>query len=254
MKNITEAAIKLDIVGLESDDLAGIARMVALAGDAERDTAVVVEPQPEINPLMQTDIPSEEVISTPVFSPEEIVSTEPVDDNFESDFNVERLGNLAGIHEEINTKNDLDNTIDSHVDLSLSETQLLPDLSLDTIEEDSTMNLHGPFDSEEATILDATKQTNGVEGNNFIILPQDNGYFWKRVVSEQINEPEFTTYDDEGLQNSRHEMNPKKNRIGDNAMCESGNDEVDLNGDGETVADIFESLNSRYEQYISEAK
>lgn len=250
MKQINEAAITLDIAGLESDNFDIVARMMQLAGEAETPSEpTAMAAVPAINPMMSNDAPSEDELSSTDFGLE--IPSEPEETNFADDYSVDRMIDLSGVNEDISTKSELGNAFDNHVDLDLEESQLLPDLSLDAdvqIEEDSSStDLRGPFDSEEAAVIDAQHQTNGVEGNNFILIPQDGMFYWKRVVTEQMNEPEFSEFDTDGITKSRHEIEPKRNRIGDNGICE----DEEIESEDESVDEIFESLNSRYQSYIT---
>ncbi|HHT8265790.1 TPA: hypothetical protein ACT2UD_004682, partial [Escherichia coli] len=50
-KKINEAQVKIDIAGLESDDLETLSRMLALAGQAERQDPVVAAPVPSMGSM-----------------------------------------------------------------------------------------------------------------------------------------------------------------------------------------------------------
>lgn len=217
---------KLDIIGLESEDLETLARMIQLAGQAETkplDGVEFEEPQVDLEIVQEPELGIEAELP---------VSIEPLDEPID-DLSTDELSHItrmSGLQEK---------SIDSTEELedAIFEEQLLPDLSLD---ESSPEGLSTAFDSEEAAIIDAQNQTNGIKDEHFIIIPRDGEYFWKRIVHE--SEAEF--YNDEGIRNSRHEVKTKSGvALGDNGLEDRSDD--DVNG-------IFESLQERYKKFIGE--
>lgn len=119
--------------------------------------------------------------------------------------------------------------------------------------------LNGPFQTERQAVEDGQSSTNGIEGDHFIVVPQGNAYYWKRVMQEELqNEPEPHFADTDGIENSRHNYRHKRTALGDNPLLhnvreseevDADNDKEDDNDD-EDVEDICESLNAAYAKFI----
>ncbi|AZU98183.1 hypothetical protein BZF66_06890 [Salmonella enterica] len=198
-----------------------------------------------------------------------------LDDNGDDEFDMSRMSELAGLGESLITEDDSaaeevvdtdaredEDLVDAEEDAAneeLDESQrILPDLSL---EEDSSEaeQSYGPFNTEREAVEDGMRQTNGVEGDNFIIVPQGNAYYWKRTVHEELqNEPEPEFFDNDGIENSRHNYRHKRTALGDNPLLhnvreseevDADNDKEDDNDD-EDVEQIYESIAAQYEKFL----
>lgn len=155
---------------------------------------------------------------------------------------------------------DLDDAEEEAAASELDEGQILPDLSLeeDSIEGGSD-EMFGPFQTERQAVEDGQIRTNGIEGDNFVVVPQGNSYYWKRVMQEELqNEPEPHFADTDGIENSRHNYRHKRTALGDNPLLhnvreseevDADNDKEDDNDD-EDVEDICESLNAAYAKFL----
>lgn len=175
------------------------------------------------------------------------------DDMGDDDFDMGRMSSLAGIHENVDVDESDDVDADSSdaaeedADSSVSES-LLPDLSLDedSIATDSQKEF-GPFRSEHECVIDGQRQTNGFEGDNFIVVPKGNAFYWRRTMQEDATtEPNPEFYDDEGIQHSRHAYKGKQpgTALGDNPLVHESEE------DDESVEDIFESINNKYKKFM----
>ena len=304
-KQINEASVRIDVQGLESNDLETLSRMLALAGQAENKgpqiggmTSVpAIAPldldsmggEDETQPIMSPDmapsaddmsgagadalgsavsdlagsvtdfgadsldsgmddgIQSMEVSSEPEFGSEDL------DVAGDDDFDMDRMSSLAGIHEsqDIDESDDVADDSEDEADdedQSVSES-LLPDLSLDedsVATEADAQKEFGPFRTEFECVQDGQKQTNGFEGDNFIVIPKGNAFYWKRTMQEEVqNDPEPEFYDDEGIRNSRHAYKGKQpgTALGDNPL-------VHENEEDESVDSIFESINEKYKKFM----
>lgn len=177
----------------------------------------------------------------------------------DDDFDMDRMSSLAGIHEsqDIDESDDItddsddeNNDNDESVDADSIGESLLPDLSLDEDSIASTADQNkefGPFSTEFECVQDGQQQTNGFEGDNFIVIPKGNAFYWKRTVQEDADNatsPEY--YDDEGIRNSRHEYRHKRTALGDNPIL-SVNEEED---EDESVESIYESINEKYKKFM----
>lgn len=158
-----------------------------------------------------------------------------------------RMAMLSGLVledvEEVDSTDDVEDSDDTNIE----EARIIPDLSL---EEADGNDEHGPFKSEDEAIRDAKWKTNGELGDTFTVEPKEDGYFyWCRVMQEQAfsteADPEFA--DTDGIQYSRHRMKPKFNgaALGDNPLREEDEEE-----DDESVDDIFESLQKKYNAFL----
>lgn len=191
---------------------------------------------------------------------ESSTSDEDDEDMIEEDFDFGRMFSLAGIK----VTEDLDSEVDeddeeseqneeSVTGNSVNETQILPDLSLDEqspVQSDSATDF-GPFRSEHDAVVDGQTKTNGVEGDNFIVVPKGNQFYWRRVMQEEAydTEPDPESYDNDGNVNRVHEFKPKQpgTALGDNPLNVNEEEEAD---DDESVEDIYESLQSKYEKFL----
>ncbi len=310
-KQINEASVRIDVQGLESNDLETLSRMLALAGQAENkgpqmggmtsvpaiapldldsmggadDTQPIMSPDmaPSADDMsgagaselgsavsdlagsvtdfgadsldsgMDDGVESMEVGSEPEFGSDDMMSSEESDFTGDDDFDMDRMSSLAGIHESQDVDEsegfaeDSEDEADDE-DQSVSES-LLPDLSLDedsVATEADAQKEFGPFRTEFECVQDGQKQTNGFEGDNFIVVPKGNAFYWKRTMQEEVqNDPEPEFFDDEGIRNSRHAYKGKQpgTALGDNPL-------VHENEDDESVDSIFESINEKYKKFM----
>ena len=312
-KQINEASVRIDVQGLESNDLETLSRMLALAGQAENKGPQMggMTSVPAIAPLDLDSIGGDDE-TQPIMSPDMAPSADDmsgtgadelgsavsdlagsvtdfgadsldngVDDGVPSmdtdsglgldsdvamgqeedsdytgddDFDMSRMSSLAGIHEsqDIDESDDVSDDSEDDADdedQSVSES-LLPDLSLDedsiaTEADANSQKEFGPFRTEFECVQDGQEKTNGFEGDNFIVVPKGNAFYWKRTMQEEVqNEPNPEFYDDEGIRNSRHAYKGKQpgTALGDNPLAE---DE-----DEESVDSIFESINKQYKKFM----
>jgi len=178
-----------------------------------------------------------------------------MDDGYtgDDDFDMGRMSSLAGINESVDDDEaddvdaDSSDAAEEDADDSVSES-LLPDLSLDedSIASDSQKEF-GPFRSEHECVIDGQRQTNGFEGDNFIVVPKGNAFYWRRTMQEDATtEPNPEFYDDEGIQHSRHAYKGKQpgTALGDNPLVHESEE------DDESVEDIFESINNKYKKFM----
>lgn len=313
-KQINEASVKIDMQGLESSDLESLSRMLALAGQAEKNAVqsqvpsvhgipapvAPIEPldfdnigsgdtQPILNPMdapSADDFSDESTVNSldnPVptglesydestdgvdgeddFGPDDISNEQDSDDGFDMD----RMSSLAGIHEglDIEENDDVPDDSEDENDTDLDES-LLPDLSLDedSIASDAVKDF-GPFNTEFECVADGQEKTNGVEGDNFIVVPKGNKFYWRRTVQEDCeNRPEPEVFDDDGIIHSKHEYRHKRTALGDNPLLtvtedaenedSDNSDESDESEeDGDSVDSIFESINAKYKKFMEENK
>ncbi len=311
-KKINEAQVKIDIAGLESDDLEALSRMLALAGQAEKQSSVAptvspiapldfgsfggsaeepevvapemgadVAPVPEIgeeDPLAQAvddlsgsvtdfgadaegeaDIPvidveapgEEDELSLDMSGQPKLESTLSDEDEevIEEEFDFGRMMSLAGLP--VTEAVDED---EEEIEEEVTESQILPDLSLE--EESPVLDTtdFGPFRSEYDAVQDGQAKTNGVEGDNFIVVPKGNQFYWRRVVQEELdNVPNPEEYDNEGNVHRVHEFKPKApgTALGDNPLNVYEAEEEESDED-ESVEDIFESLQSKYNKFLGD--
>lgn len=308
-KQINEASVRIDVQGLESNDLETLSRMLALAGQAENKGPQLggMASVPAIAPL-NMDSFGGEAETQPIMSPDMAPSADdmsgvgsdeldsavsdlagPVTDfgvdaldsdgdngvqsfgsdgeeDFDSDlsvdseyvgdddFDMDRMSSLAGIHEsqDYDTSDDIaEQSADENEDddQSVSES-LLPDLSLDEdsiASEADSQHEFGPFRTEFECVADGQEKTNGFEGDNFIVIPKGNAFYWKRTMHEDSdNRPEPEFYDDAGIRNSRHAYKGKQpgTALGDNPLVHEDADE------DESVDSILESINDKYKKFM----
>ena len=301
---INEAEVKVDIQGLESSDLETLSRMLALAGQAEQSANPMTSELPKMRPfdfdatgeeetpaIIGADdmTPSDELGSVVNDLADEVEDLDGSVTDFGADdestemsldmdgnpsveyespddvFDMDRMSSLAGIGESVESGEDFSD--EEECEEALDESQLLPDLSLDEDAESIEGNgEHGPFRTEAEAVRHAIKTTNGVEGDNFSVVPKQNMYFWKRLMQEeqQTTEPDPEFVDMDGIENARHEYRPKRpgTALGDNPLAFESVDELDdeaadaaeqsAEDDEETVDDILESLTRRYEKFLGE--
>lgn len=167
--------------------------------------------------------------------------------------------------EEVSTEaredTDLDDAEEEAAASELDEGQILPDLSLDedsmSVEGNGSDEMFGPFQTERQAVEDGQIRTNGVEGDHFVVVPQGNSYYWKRVMHEELqNEPDPHQAHTDGIENSRHNYRHKRTALGDNPLLHNvrESEEVDADNDkeddDEDVEDICESLNAAYAKFL----
>jgi hypothetical protein len=306
-KQVNEASVRIDVQGLESNDLETLSRMLALAGQAENKGPQLggMTSIPAIAPLDIDNIGGADE-TQPIMSPDMAPSADDmsgagedalgaaVDDlagsvtdfgdqgldndlggdvqsmgmgdespelSGDDDFDMDRMSSLAGIHESQDVDeadniptDDADdvNPDDQETDTSSIGESLLPDLSLDEDSVASTSDQeadkeYGPFRTEHECVIDGQQKTNGFEGDNFIVVPKGNAFYWKRTVQEDAeNRPDPDFYDDDGIRNSRHVYKDKQpgTALGDNPII-GENDE-----DDESVDSIFESITDKYKKFM----
>ena len=174
--------------------------------------------------------------STPVDAGTDFIdstSAEPEDDvdadQPDDDFDVNRLGELAGLQD-----------IERDDPMFESTDRILPDLSLNEFD-DSDDETHGPFSTADDAIFDAQEQTGGVEGDHFVVNPTDNGFYWTRTLGESC--PDAEVVDTSTITDPVYQTHPKRTHPGDNKMMEPDLDE--------TVDTIFESINDRFKKFFN---
>lgn len=177
----------------------------------------------------------------------ESLSSDEDEEVIEEDFDFDRMFSLAGLsmNESVDEVED-----EEECEEQIDENRILPDLSLeeDTPAPDTTD--FGPFHSEREAVQDGQMKTNGIEGDNFIVVPKGNLYFWRRVVQEDT---EASFYDNDGNEHRVHEFKPKApgTALGDNPLNVNEGDESD-DEDDENVEDIFESLQAKYKSFLGD--
>ncbi|WNA15927.1 hypothetical protein XaC1_284 [Xanthomonas phage XaC1] len=301
-RKLKEAAVKIDISGLETNDLTELARMMELAGqidvssqnvqpdlsqgisaldinapstDLGMDTGIESsfeepvstepdlsqgvsmvgdsEPASDISPDETVDISMSPDLQSESDSLGDVVGQDDIsnetDSMFEDAFDMARMSSLAGLTEDISDDDDnMDNeSSDEDSDAEdLDEARLLPDLSLNEGPEE-----FGPFRTEQECEMNGQMETNGVSGNNFIVMSKPDGYYWKRTVQEDVvNRPEPHEVNTDGIENSRHEFRHKRTKLGDNTILSDIHESTEDDEDEESVEQIHESLNERYKQFL----
>lgn len=187
-------------------------------------------------------------------------STSDEDEMIEEEFDFGRMFSLAGVsvNEDVNSEieEDDEESEENEEEVtgnSVNENRILPDLSLEEnspVQDDSNTDF-GPFRSEHDAVVDGEMKTNGVQGDNFIVVPKGNQFYWRRVMREEAEttEPDPSTYDNEGNVHRVHEFKPKQpgTALGDNPLNVYEEDEE---YEDESVEDIYESLQSKYEKFL----
>lgn len=297
-KQFNEAQVRIDLSGLESDDLDTLSRMLALAGQAE--TQVTSSTVPAMAPLDIDSIGGED---TPSIMPQDGVAPDlgdaaeelagsvtdfgadgeeseenfemgldmdghpsvestssaddlastvgdddislEVDSDYDDSFDMDRMSSLAGIHESVEDEDGSDDEESDEDDAEELDESLLPDLSLD---EDSVASAaheeHGPFANELECVTNAKHETNGYEGENFIVVPKGNRFYWKRTMQEDVLRPEAEFVDTDGIENSRHGIKHKRTALGDNPLLSPVCEE------DETLEDIKESISAKFKKFM----
>lgn len=263
-KKLNEAAVTLDIAGLQSGDMEMLSKILHLAGVAEapaEENEISMEPDVDTSPDVGLGLDGMPVLASPeedefseVPDMEEIPDEVPAEDEFsevpdeegfdaeEADdgFDMDRLRKLSGI-----------NPIGGIGSLGES---LLPDL---TLGEDATEERDlefGPFSTEDECIANAEEKTNGIEGDNFVVVIHANRYYWRRTMTEDAAfRPEGSEYDTTGAEHSRHAFERVPGTApGDNGLRNRVNEEEEVDECDETVESLHESLVQRYRKYIGE--
>lgn len=256
-------------LGAAIDDLAG--SVSDFGADAENEMSIDMDGQPSVESSSEFE---DEGLADEVGADD--ISME-LDDDGDDGFDMERMSSLAGLGESLVLEDDsaaedvvnaddkeatdLDDAEEDAAASELAENQILPDLSLDedSVEGNGSDEMFGPFQTERQAVEDGEIRTNGVEGNNFVVVPQGNSYYWKRVMQEELqNEPDPFAVDTDGIENSRHNYRHKRTALGDNPLLnnvreseevDADNDKEDDNDD-EDVEDICESLNAAYAKFL----
>lgn len=279
---INEAAITLDIVDFNSSDFETLAQILHLAGVAEQGEAdpaaisqdlgapaapgigdeVPMEPElgmePDVN-IVDTGIDSD-LGGDDMGSEDDLtlgVDGSPVLDIADTDedpelggFDMDRMRQLSGIQESVEEDEDAEDEEEQ-----IDEGRILPDL---TLGEDATEDRDvefGPFRTEREAVENATEKTNGVEGDNFIVVVHANAFYWKRTIQEDVLlRPEPEDVNTDGVVYSKHEYErvpgtPAGNNGLKNRMNESDEESEECD-DEDTVEALHESLNQRFQQYL----
>lgn len=287
-KKINEAAITLDIVDFNSSDFETLAQILHLAGVAEQGEADPAAISPDLGAPVAPDMGAEmgaEVPMEPELGPGPEVSLEPdvsiEDPGLEQDlggddltlgvdgspvldiadtdedpelggFDMDRMRQLSGIQESVEEDADKEDEEDEQID----EGRILPDL---TLGEDATEDRDvefGPFRTEREAVDNAADKTNGVEGDNFIVVVHANAFYWKRTIQEDVLlRPEPEDVDTDGIVYSKHEYErvpgtPAGNNGLKNRMNESDEESDEEDEKEDTVEALHESLNQRFQQYL----
>lgn len=279
-RKINEAAITLDIVDFNSSDFETLAQILHLAGVAEHGEADASAISPELGaePDLGTEVPSEIPSEVPAevgteMKPEDTDITLGIDGNpvlditDDSDdienpeldgFDMERMRQLSGLSE--STEEPVE---DEEPEEKLEES-FLPDL---TLGEDATEEReveYGPFRTERDAVLNGQEKTNGVEGDNFIVVCRSNAFYWKRTIQEDVLlRPEGSEYNTDGIVYSKHGYekvpgtkqgdNGLKDRVNEAEQhCEKHGPDCDGSCDEESVEELHESLNARFQKYLGE--
>lgn len=245
---INEAQVTMSINGFNTSDLSSLAKMIeiaSVASDDEVNDMMGAEPAPMADPLPPSEPTAMIPEPAPAVSPDamggdvEIISDEPAvadddmfaldnmaedmsDDVFES--SLDRISEMAGI------------------------TRILPDLDL---EEDAFTDddegLIGSFETRDACVSDAQAQTNGVEGENFVVISDPEGFYWKRPLQQEAVEQNIVPTG--GITNSVHATQHKiGQKVGDNTMAIPG---VDSEAE-EELEELRESINKRFAKFMGE--
>ena len=283
-RKLKEAAVKVDINGLESSDLEMLSRMLQLAGQAEQSTSlgapdlsqgvsaldinapitdVGSDVSTELNPSMGVSMVGDSEPEMDIMSDAEVDIQPEVGLQSESDV----LGDVVG-HDDIS--NETDSIFDESFDMAAmrriaglnEEVEVVDDEESNDIEgeeldearilPDLSLNeepeeVFGPFHSEQECEMNGEMETNGISGSNFIVMSKPDGFYWKRTVQEDAeNRPEPIVFDDDGLQHSRHEFRHKRTKVGDNTILTN----IHESEDEESVEQIHESLNERYKKFV----
>ena len=244
----------IDDLSSTIDDLSGTVN--DFGADADDSVSLDLDGQPAI----QSEPEEVDDFSTEVSEPED-------------DFDINQLGKFAGLgesvitedaaEEEVDTDKEMDDNLDKAEEDSaeeeLDEAQILPDLSIDedAISGDNQPQDFGPFNSEFDAVQNAQQKTNGVEGDNFIVVPKGNAYYWRRTVQEDAtNEPEPSFYDTDGIEHSRHKFKDKfpGTALGDNPLQREVHESTDEDSEDcdeeESVDAIYESIEARYAKFL----
>lgn len=257
-KKLNEATVTVSINDLTSDNFNAVSDILRLAGVESSRSPVMqpsiatstegtpVEPFMSIGeptlpePEITTDVnPLDDVVTELTMVQENVVEKDDSEDNKEKDFS---------------TKDEMDAILKLSGNKKVDESsQILPDFDLSEAGASTEMadaNKFGAFDSRESAILDAQKQTNGIEGSTFIVFDEDGQFFWKRIVGESVK-GEPAPYTDEvdttGFQNTVHKVEPSVRKNGDNPLLPRDIDAIIREAEkpqDEKVDDVKESEDS----------
>lgn len=207
-----------------------------------------IVPDENVDITMQPELESEGDALGDVVGHDDI--SNEMDSMFDESFDMAAMRRIAGLNEDISDDNiDEDNeSSDGDSDSEeLDEARLLPDLSLNEEPEED----FGPFRSQQECTMNAEMETNGVVGNNFIVMTKPDGFYWKRTVQEDAeNRPDPYEVDTDGIQHARHEYRHKRTKLGDNTILTNIHESDEE--DDESVEELHESLNERYKKFLGE--
>ena len=186
-----------------------------------------VEPvEPDVLLANPSDEPLDPVVDGGEFGPES-----------DEDPELQRLGELAGI-----------NDIDRDDPMIKENSRLLPNLDLseddfDPLGDDGMSDQYGPFGTEDECKADAIAQTSGVEGNNFTVIPGNDGFYWTRTLGENFsNEPETVVANTDAVVDGiNYAVEPKRTNLGDNKMI----------GLSESVEEIYDDISAKFRKYFN---
>lgn len=243
--NINEAQVTMSIDGFKTSDLSSLAKMIEIASVASEDEVgdmmggvatapvtpdpVAVAASPVTEPLGSGMDSVEMIGDEPAIADDEVFAldnmahdVEDDDDVFES--SLDRISEMAGI------------------------TRILPDLDLEEDAfNDEEEGLVGTFDTRDACVADAEAQTNGVEGEHFVIISDPEGFYWKRPMQQEAVE-QFVVPTG-GITNSVHATQHKiGQKVGDNTMAIPGEDSES----DEELEELRESINQRFAKFMGE--
>ena len=102
---------------------------------------------------------------------------------------------------------------------------------------------YGPFGTEDECKEDAIAQTSGVEGNNFTVIPGNDGFYWTRTLGENFsNEPETVVANTDAVVDGiNYAVEPKRTNLGDNKMI----------GLSESVEEIYDDISAKVRKYFT---
>lgn len=227
-KNINEnATARIDLQGLESSDMETLSQILRLAGQAELHSDSIdgglVGLEPEIS-APTTQEPQSELVTDAGITPDMFG---PDENSYNVDSEIDDIMSLSGI----------------------VESKLLPEELLEVGNKEE----YGPFETEQSCVAAAQSHTNGVENDHFRIIPRNDGFYWARTLEEDIDfRPKPEEVNTDGIINSRHRIKDKIAGLGDNHLLPVSESEEIKNEEDETVEEIFESINKRFNKFMGE--
>lgn len=246
---MNEAQVTMNINGFNTSDLSSLAKMIeiaSVASDDEVNDMMGATPEPMADPMVSSEPtamipePAPAVSPDPIGGDVEIISDEPAVD----DDDMFALDNMA---EEDMSDDVFESSLDRISEMA-GITRILPDLDL---EEDAFTDedegLIGSFETRDACVADAQAQTNGVEGENFVVISDPEGFFWKRPLQQEAVEQNIVPTG--GITNSVHATQHKiGQKVGDNTMAIPGEDSESE----EELEQLRESINQRFAKFMGE--